>query len=365
MAISIPVGKGQAMRWRAPVLAALGLLIGGLTLTGCTSRDPVVVSREALGTVVSVTAYGADEEAVRLAIERSFATMAEVESALDAYDASSAISAFNARPYTEQPLPADAVTILDAIDSLGVSAEFSPALLSVSRLYGFDGAQTVPASEDLLAAVSAAHGFHRIGHDRAAFTGERETGSAAALPGARLTPGLDFGGAAKGLALDRARETLRSSGAVTAALVSAGSTTVTLGTKPDGSVWRIGVEDPREPGTVVAVFQFESDGALSTSGDYQQAFEVDGVLYHHILDPATGQPARGVRSLTVAGAGLSALDSDILSTALFVKNRGDAAAYAHRSDLALYIVDDEGRALVVPAPAGSGLVVAEEAPPKP
>jgi thiamine biosynthesis lipoprotein ApbE len=67
----------------------------------------------------------------------------------------------------------------------------------------------------------------------------------------------------------------------------------------------------------------------------------------------------------VAGTWLSGVDSDVLSTALFVKGSGNAAAYAQARGLALYIVDDEGRALVVPAPEGSGLTVAEQASPEP
>lgn len=350
------------MRRGVRTRVAFALLIGLSALGGCGVREPVVVSREALGTVVSITAYGEDEAAVRDAIEDAFDAMAGVESQLDAYDPASAISAFNADPCAERALPADAVTILDAIERLNVGAQFSPALLGVSRLYDFEGAQTVPAEADLALALDAAAGFGRTSPDRGGFTPTATT-DARLDPGGALAPGLDFGGAAKGLALDRAREALRESGAVTAALITAGSTSVTLGTKPDGSVWRIGVEDPREPGEVVAVFQFEGDGALSTSGDYQRAFEAGGVLYHHILDPATGMPARGMRSLTVAGMDASGLDSDILSTALFVKGSGNAAAYAEEAGLALYVVDDEGRALVVPAPAESGLVVTEEAAP--
>ncbi|MBN1192667.1 MAG: FAD:protein FMN transferase, partial [Coriobacteriia bacterium] len=183
--------------------------------------------------------------------------------------------------------------------------------------------------------------------------------------GGELAPGLDLGGAAKGLALDRAREVLRASGAVSAALISSGSSTVTLGTKPDGSVWRIGIEDPRDPDSVVATFAFEGDGALSTSGDYQRFFEAEGRRYHHILHPATGFPVQGLRSLTVAGSTLSGLDSDILSTALFVRGVDEASDYARDHGIALYSVDSEGRALLVPAPEGSGLTVAEEATPEP
>jgi thiamine biosynthesis lipoprotein len=349
---------------RRGLIACVGLLLAAAaSAAGCAPPDAVVVSRPALGTVVTVTAYGTDDAAVGAAIEEAYEAIAAVESELDAYDPASAVSAFNADPYTEQPLPPDAVTVLDAIGHLGVTGEFSPTLLAVSRLYDFEGSGTVPAPSDLDLALGAARGFERTASARARFVPSTSDDPRLA-PGGALAPGLDFGGAAKGLALDRAREALRASGAVTAALIAAGSTSVTLGSKPDRSAWRIGVEDPRDPGTVVAVFRFSGDGALSTSGDYQQAFDAGGVHYHHIIDLATGQPARGVRSLTVAGTDLSGLDSDILSTALFVSGPERALAYARRAGLALYLVDSEGRALVAPAPAGSGLVVTEQATPK-
>lgn len=345
----------------------ISIISAALTLTaiaGCTTGDePVVESREALGTVVSITAYGPDEQAVRGAIDDAFAVLSEVEAELDAHDETSAISRFNADPYEEQALPPGATEILDAIERLGVDDAFSPRLLAVVGLYRFEDGGTVPDADDLKLASRAASEFLRLDGDHAAFV-HVESDDARLEPGGGLAPGLDLGGAAKGLALDRARESLRASGAVTAALITSGSSTVTLGTKPDGSVWRIGIEDPRDPDTIVATFAFTADGALSTSGDYQRYFEADGKRYHHVLDPATGLPAAGMRSLTVAGTGLSGLDSDILSTALFVRGADGASAYADKNDLALYAVDDEGQALLVPAPESSGLTVAEEATPR-
>ncbi len=346
------------------LIALLVALCALTTVTGCGPRDePVVESREALGTVVSITAYGPDEKAVRDAIGDAFAVMAEVEAELDAYDETSALAAFNADPYRPTELPGAARQILDEIVALGVPGEFSPSLLAVTRLYGFEEEGRVPDPADLALAVLAASRFGCDGDGGASFA-RLATVDARLEPGGDLAPGLDLGGAAKGLAMDRAREALRESGAVSAALITAGSSTVTFGTKPDGSAWRIGIEDPRDPETVVATFAFTSDGALSTSGDYQRYFEADGRRYHHILDPATGLPAAGVRSLTVAGASLSGLDSDILSTALFVGGIESAAAYADENGLALYTVDDEGQALLVPAPASSGLTVAETALPR-
>ncbi|MCE5203611.1 MAG: FAD:protein FMN transferase [Actinomycetia bacterium] len=341
----------------ACIIAAV-LLIPPVACSPRAAEESVRVSREALGTVVTIEAWGADKTAVDRAIDDAFVAIADVERELDAYSTTSSVSAFNKAPYRDQPLPPDAVEVLDAIDRLEVAEEFSPGLLAVVRLYDFPGSGRVPSAEELALATAAARAFVRTPQGTAHF--ERLADPDPRLdPGAALAPGLDFGGAAKGLALDRARDALHARGAVTAAIVSSGSTTVTLGDKPDGEPWRVGVEDARQPGVVIARAEWHGEAALSTSGDYQQFFERDGVRYHHILDPDTGRPARGVRTLTVAGR-ISGLESDILSTALFVRGREGALAYARAHGVGLFLTDSEGRAHLAPAPADSGVLLSEE-----
>lgn len=333
--------------------AAVGLLflLLATALAGCNdATKPVRVSRQALGTSVTIEAFGADEEAVSASVAAAFDAIARVDAELDAYDPTSTVSAFNARPFEWHAIPASVVEILDTVDALGVGDAFSPALFGVVQLYDFGGEGHVPTAGELSAALLSASILERDG-DRMRFAG---------ISSSTAEPGLDFGGAAKGLALDRAREALRANAAVTAALITAGSTTVTLGTKPDGEPWRIGVEDPRESGRVRAVASWTGDGALSTSGDYQQYFQRDGVWYHHILDPRTGRPVPGVRSLTVVGR-ISGLESDILSTALFVRGPVAAAVHAAENDLGLYLVDATGQAQLVPAPEAVGLDLTEQA----
>lgn len=345
------------------VWVLLLLLPALVLLPGCKGQKEVTVSREALGTVVSITAYGDDEDLAKEAVEGAFAVMSAVAAQVDAYNAQSAVSQFNANPYQPAALPPEAVEIVSEVTTLGVAADFSPTLLGVSRLYNFGGDGAVPSAEDLALAVQAARAFTLTPDGQAYFT--RIDKDPRLDPGAALAPGLDFGGAAKGLALDLARQSLRASGKVSAAIITSGSSTVTFGTKPDGTAWRIGVEDPRDPKRVVATFAFEGEGALSTSGDYQRYFEKNGRRYHHILHPATGLPVQGIRSLTVAGSSLSGLDSDILSTALFVSGPDEARSYANDHKLALFVVDSGGRVTTVPAPKGSGLSVAEQDKPKP
>jgi thiamine biosynthesis lipoprotein len=337
-------------RLRARRSAAGLLLVLAFALAGCSSvAQPVRVSRQALGTSVTIEAFGGDEQAVSDAVDAAFDAIAAVQAELDAYDPTSAVAAFNASPFEWHTLPPSAVEILDAVDDLDVGDAFSPALFGVVELYDFGGEGHVPTTGELSAALMTASMPERDGN-RMRFAG---------ISSSHAVPGLDFGGAAKGLALDRAREALRSHGAVTAALITAGSTTITLGTKPDDKPWRIGVEDPREPGHVRVVATWTGDAALSTSGDYQQYFEQGGAWYHHILDPATGRPTPGVRSVTVVGR-ISALESDILSTALFVRGPARAEEAARANGAGLFVIDASDRETLSEPPSDDGVSLSVE-----
>jgi thiamine biosynthesis lipoprotein len=85
--------------------------------------------------------------------------------------------------------------------------------------------------------------------------------------------------------------------------------------------WQFEIKDPRDKTTVIERVYLR-DEALSTSGSYEDCFEVDGVRYSHILDPRTGNPSRGMLSVSVIAT--NAAESDALSTAFFVM--GPAAA---------------------------------------
>jgi thiamine biosynthesis lipoprotein len=124
---------------------------------------------------------------------------------------------------------------------------------------------------------------------------------------------IDLGGIAKGYAVDNAIDILRDMG-IEHARVTAGGDTRVLGSKR-GRPWTVGIRHPREEGKVVAVLPI-LDESISTSGDYERYFDENGVRYHHILDPKTGDSARAVRSVTVIGP--YAVMTDALSTSLFV-----------------------------------------------
>lgn len=124
---------------------------------------------------------------------------------------------------------------------------------------------------------------------------------------------IDLGGIAKGYAVDRSIEYLISNG-VKHAIVTAGGDSRILGDRR-GRPWYLGIRHPRSRSEVIARMPVINE-AVSTSGDYERYFEQDGVRYHHILNPQTGDSARAVSSVTVIGK--EAIRTDALSTGLFV-----------------------------------------------
>lgn len=357
----------------------IALLALAATATACTSpAAPYSGSREVLGTAVTITLYAGDAVSAKASADAAFDRMSAVEKVLSPYDPTSPISAVNADPFEEHALPVEGAMVFTALDAWGIgpartdvtraptgrdgstasAGDFSPTLWGVTRLYGFGATETVPAGSTLAQAVAASRAWVLDGNRfRFLPPSAHDPGRTPPQPGmqrmrpADATPGLDLGGAAKGLAIDFALQQL---GDADAGLITAGSSTLAFGSKPDGSPWRVGIEDPRDTGRVIAVVTAEARGdgtrtlppvpalSVSTSGDYQQFFERDGVRYHHILDPSTGEPARGLRSLTVFGR-MNGLDADVLSTALFVMGRDRALAYARKRGVGVYLVDSAGR----------------------
>ena len=163
---------------------------------------------------------------------------------------------------------------------------------------------------------------------------------------------LDFGGYAKGYALDRAAAILREGG-VANALINVGGNILALGRHGDAP-WRIGLEDPRrghgEAG-LLGTIELADGEAIGTSGDYRRYYIVGGNRYSHIIDPRSGYPATGVRSVTVVvppRPGAGAL-SDAASKPLFIAGSSGWREAAKKLGIAqALLVDEAGRVDVTP-----------------
>ena len=133
---------------------------------------------------------------------------------------------------------------------------------------------------------------------------------------------------------------------VTSGLVNLGGNAQVLGTKPDGSLWRVAVQSPDSEDEYLGVLETK-DKAIITSGGYERYFEKDGVTYHHIIDPSTGYPAdNGLISVTIVSADGTLADG--LSTSLFVMGKDKATDYwkAHSDEFDMILLTDDEKLYV-------------------
>jgi thiamine biosynthesis lipoprotein len=306
---------------RKPLGYLLPLL--ALPVTGC------VEDREtffAMDTVVELYAVGGDRtvEEARRAIEG-------VEGWADCRDTKSEVYRLN-RSAGGGPVrvSTDLAEVLDV--SLTVAEEsggaFDPTILPLVEAYGF-GEQNprAPGREELEALLTRVD-FRRV----------ELHGTEAEMPAGFA---LDLGGVAKGYAVDGAVRAMRKAGAE-AGLVNIGGDIAVFGERPGGGPWTIGIQHPREPGELYAVLEL-TDSAVATSGDYERYFIEGGLRYHHLLDPATGLPARGLASVTVTAP--SCILADAYATAVFVLGPERGLEFLEDND------DLEG-ILIYPSPDG-------------
>lgn len=302
-----------------------------LLLTGCSSK-PVQQQFFAMDTVMSITAYGKGaEDAVTAAVAR----VNELDSLLSRTRTNSEVTALSLAAPESVPLSEDTLRVLSLAaewyEKTGGAFDVTIAPVTTAWGFGGSGEYQIPSAEKLEELLAMVDGSSLI---------LAETSAALPVKGMEV----DLGGIAKGYAGAQAEQVLRDRG-VEHALLDLGRNITVIGTKPDGTDWRVAVQDPKNSSGAVGVLSLQDCSAV-TSGGYQRYFEQDGVTYHHIIDPRTGYPAdSGLLSATVvcADSGLA----DLLSTAVFVLGEEDALnLWRTEGDFELILVTDDNRVVV-------------------
>jgi thiamine biosynthesis lipoprotein len=149
---------------------------------------------------------------------------------------------------------------------------------------------------------------------------------------------LDFGGFVKEYAADRVAELCRARG-VRHGMVDLGGDLAAIGPHPDGKPWIVGIRDPRAPQGAMASVRLHT-GGIATSGDYERCMVVDGVRYTHVLDPLTGWPVSGLRSVSVVAD--RCLIAGTATTIAMLKGARDGARWLDELGLPNLRMDDSG-----------------------
>lgn len=320
------------MRW---------LLLAWLVLLpGCGQRIPVQQIAYVFGTQVELLVWGAPEAQAQAALGEVLREFDRLHRAYHAWQPSE-LTALNEAIAAGRPheVSAELAELIDTAKVVAAQSDFlfDPGIGRLVALWGFHADDFKPVLPDPVAleqltAARPSIAKLKVEKRRVASTD--------------LSTALDFGGYLKGVALDRAAAILKSRG-IANALINIGGNVLALGSK-GGMPWRVGIQHPRAAesgGLPLATLELRDGEAIGTSGDYQRFFEIDGRRYAHLLDPRTGMPATGTRSLTVLipQDAMAGMRSDVLSKPLFVA--GDAwPTMAKKLDAELVLrVDASGR----------------------
>lgn len=286
----------------------------------------------AMDTYMTVKAYGPNGDA---AVDAAVNEINRLDALLSTGKEGSEIGQINANHGGQ--LSADGAELMERSLELykSTNGAFDVAIYPVMKAWGFtDGNYQVPDEATLKALLELA--------DPSLIQYDSES---ATISFKKEGMQIDFGGIAKGYTSSRIMDIYKEKG-VTSGLVNLGGNAQVLGTKPDGSLWRVAVQSPDAEDEYLGVLETK-DRAIITSGGYERYFEKDGVTYHHIIDPTTGYPAEnGLISVTIVSADGTLADG--LSTSLFVMGKDQATDYwkAHSDEFDMILLTDDEKLYV-------------------
>jgi len=275
----------------------------------------VKVERSLMGTQwgIEVVDHGRTEEA-RLAIDHAYAELTRIDNLMSEWKPESPISQVDAaalREILQRSIHYSEIT----------GGTFDVTWRSMGNIWHFDDTFVVPSAA-VVAKARKNINYRAIHID----------GNSVYLP-AGVNIGL--GGIAKGYAVDRAAGVLAQAGFMDS-MVDGGGDVLLSGTK-NGQPWHLGIQDPRRPhGEVLGVVGV-SNMAVATSGDYERFRIVNGVRYHHIIDPRTGWPATA--SISVSVMAKSAEQGVVLDKGIFMLGPEKGLALARSQGVEAMVVD--------------------------
>ena len=283
----------------------IAVLLAALFLcTGCSvEKIPPKLSEVGfyLDTVITLTAYTEDKQILKDALQEC----GRYEQLLSKTVEGSDVWKINHAEGAPVEVSDDTIAILQCAKKIGdlSGGAFDVTIAPVSALWDFkSGEHTLPDAD----AIDRAAGM--VDYTRMLIEGKTVT-----LPAGMM---IDLGGIAKGYIADRIKAYLEKRG-VKHAILSFGGNIVGIGTKPDGSEWKVGIQDIDKPTGEHMLVSRNTGGSTVTSGIYERGFDLDGVRYHHLLSSDSGWPVQNeLASVTIFSD--SSMEGDALSTAAFV-----------------------------------------------
>lgn len=260
-----------------------------------------------MGCQFSLGVVAETEEQARSWIAQGVAEIQRIEALLSEFQESSEISAINRCASGELfPLSPETYALLKRAESLSrlTKGDFDISIGPLKPLYRFKNKDFVPPTDTELKKALKSVGWNKLNLSTPNHLRKNQKGMR-----------ISLASIGKGYAADRVKALWQQKG-VPAGFVNSSGDLSTFGQRPDGQPWKIGISHPDSPEKLLLQLPLQNQ-ALATSGDYHQHFTYQGKRYSHTLNPKTGKPTTGLKSVSVVAP--SAELADALATALFVK----------------------------------------------
>lgn len=316
---------------------SLFALFGFIFTFGC-SRAAIPYSRaeSIMGTnvIISILDSEANKTTIMRAVDEAFKEVRRIDKLMSNYKENSEVNKINRLKAGEEiEVSAETMEVLTRSQEISriSNGAFDITVLPLMEMWGFygdsdrEGMPTDNETKETLRHV----GYAKItlGKDNRVIKSE---------DGVKI----DLGGIAKGYAIDKAAQRLKSYG-IKSAMIEAGGDFLCLGRKPDRVDWKMAIQHPRDKNKVLAVLEV-ADCAVATSGDYENYDIINGKRYSHIVDPRTGFP-KGDIPASVTVAAKDAATADGLATAVFVLGPEEGMKLVEiLPDVEAVIISDEG-----------------------
>jgi thiamine biosynthesis lipoprotein len=289
-----------------------------------------------MGTVVEITLVGEDEEAANKATFQSFQEIKRIEHLMSPWIDSSDVTRINQSAGKEWvKVSQETLRVIKKAREISELAEggFDITVGPLTQLWRVAREKGIPPSADELKKKLDLVNFRNVMIDQEEKVFLKKRGMS-----------IDLGGIAKGYAVDRAFEVLRTLGYKNL-IVNAGGDLRVGGSKLD-QPWSIGIQDPRSSEKIMATVTI-FDSAIATSGDYEKFFIYQGKRYHHIFNPKDGLPSDGCQSVTIICK--EGMVADALATAVFVLGPEKGYVLCQKlKGVDCLIVDKEGKIILAP-----------------
>jgi thiamine biosynthesis lipoprotein len=289
-----------------------------------------------MGTVVEITLVGEDEEAANKATLQSFQEIKRIEHLMSPWIDSSDVTRINQSAGKEWvKVSQETLRVIKKAREISELSEggFDITVGPLTQLWRVAREKGIPPLADELKKKLDLVNFRNVMIDQEEKVFLKKRGMS-----------IDLGGIAKGYAVDRAFEVLRTLGYKNL-IVNAGGDLRVGGSKLD-QPWSIGIQDPRSSEKIMATVTI-SDSAIATSGDYEKFFIYQGKRYHHIFNPKDGLPSDGCQSVTIICK--EGMVADALATAVFVLGPEKGYVLCQKlKGVDCLIVDKEGKIILAP-----------------